>query len=92
MSGELNGNDTPTQAAMPAVGVPESVAFAEDAEQHNESMKTLVLGALGVVYGDIGTSPIYAFREALHAAASDGRAGCSAPARRSPGRHPPGRM
>ena len=31
----------------------------------------LMLGALGVVYGDIGTSPIYAFREALHAA--DGR-------------------
>ena len=24
-----------------------------------------MLGALGVVYGDIGTSPIYAFREAL---------------------------
>ena len=24
----------------------------------------LTLGALGVVYGDIGTSPIYAFREA----------------------------
>ena len=29
----------------------------------------LMLGALGVVYGDIGTSPIYAFREALLAAA-----------------------
>lgn len=28
----------------------------------------LMLGALGVVYGDIGTSPIYALREALHAA------------------------
>src|SRR5690606_37826209 len=27
----------------------------------------LVLGALGVVYGDIGTSPIYAFRQALSA-------------------------
>jgi KUP system potassium uptake protein len=27
--------------------------------------KLLVLGALGVVYGDIGTSPIYAFRQAL---------------------------
>ncbi len=26
-----------------------------------------MVGALGVVYGDIGTSPIYAFREALHA-------------------------
>nr|WP_244743578.1 potassium transporter Kup [Mesorhizobium sp. L-8-10] len=25
-----------------------------------------MLGALGVVFGDIGTSPIYAFREALH--------------------------
>jgi len=31
------------------------------------STKVLMLGALGVVYGDIGTSPIYAFREALHA-------------------------
>jgi KUP system potassium uptake protein len=26
----------------------------------------LTLAALGVVYGDIGTSPLYAFREALH--------------------------
>ncbi|NBQ40853.1 MAG: potassium transporter Kup, partial [Alphaproteobacteria bacterium] len=25
----------------------------------------LTLGAIGVVYGDIGTSPLYAFREAL---------------------------
>src|SRR3954470_3435169 len=28
----------------------------------------LLLGALGVVFGDIGTSPIYAFRESLTAA------------------------
>ena len=28
----------------------------------------LTLGAIGVVFGDIGTSPLYAFREALHAA------------------------
>ena len=26
----------------------------------------LALGALGVVYGDIGTSPLYAFRESFH--------------------------
>ena len=32
------------------------------------NLPLLVLGALGVVYGDIGTSPLYAFREALHAA------------------------
>jgi KUP system potassium uptake protein len=29
----------------------------------------LVVGSIGVVYGDIGTSPLYAFREALLAAA-----------------------
>jgi KUP system potassium uptake protein len=27
----------------------------------------LLLGSIGVVFGDIGTSPIYAFRESLHA-------------------------
>jgi KUP system potassium uptake protein len=31
----------------------------------------LVLGAIGVVYGDIGTSPIYAFREAAVAATAE---------------------
>ena len=29
-------------------------------------MLYLALGALGVVYGDIGTSPLYAFRESFH--------------------------
>src|SRR5882672_10902518 len=28
------------------------------------------LGALGIVYGDIGTSPLYAFREAIKAASA----------------------
>ena len=32
----------------------------------------LTVGAVGVVYGDIGTSPLYAFREALRPAAADG--------------------
>ena len=32
----------------------------------------LVLGSIGVVYGDIGTSPLYALREGLHAAGRDG--------------------
>src|SRR3954463_3380058 len=30
--------------------------------------KAAVLGALGVVFGDIGTSPLYALKEAAHAA------------------------
>jgi KUP system potassium uptake protein len=33
----------------------------------------LTLGAVGIVYGDIGTSPIYAFREAAVASASGGQ-------------------
>ncbi|HVV63708.1 MAG TPA: potassium transporter Kup [Pseudolabrys sp.] len=32
----------------------------------------LALGSVGVVYGDIGTSPLYAFREAAMAASHDG--------------------
>ena len=32
----------------------------------------LALGSVGVVYGDIGTSPLYALREALHQASRDG--------------------
>jgi KUP system potassium uptake protein len=33
------------------------------------SFTALMIGSIGVVYGDIGTSPLYAFREALVAAA-----------------------
>ncbi|KQY48464.1 MULTISPECIES: potassium transporter Kup [Rhizobium/Agrobacterium group] len=32
----------------------------------------LSLGSIGVVYGDIGTSPLYAFREALRPVSADG--------------------
>jgi len=35
-------------------------------------LAALTLGAIGVVYGDIGTSPLYAFREALAQTAEDG--------------------
>ncbi|MCC6455669.1 MAG: potassium transporter Kup [Caldilineaceae bacterium] len=34
--------------------------------RHHRSLALLALGALGVVYGDIGTSPLYAFRESFH--------------------------
>jgi KUP system potassium uptake protein len=32
------------------------------------SLRALTLAALGVVFGDIGTSPLYAFKEAFHSA------------------------
>ena len=39
---------------------------------HKQSLAALTLGAVGVVYGDIGTSPLYAMREALRPVARDG--------------------
>lgn len=39
-----------------------------------QGFAALTLGAVGVVYGDIGTSPIYAFREALRPISADGLA------------------
>lgn len=35
-------------------------------ESKKTSTKALALAALGVVFGDIGTSPLYAFKECLH--------------------------
>ncbi len=44
-----------------------------DEQTHTKgSMAALSLGALGVVYGDIGTSPLYAFKEAFNPAHSLG--------------------
>ena len=34
-------------------------------EVHNHSLPALMLGAVGVVYGDIGTSPLYAMKESF---------------------------
>lgn len=42
---------------------------------HSSSSKNtwpMAIGAIGVVYGDIGTSPLYAFREAIAHLAEDG--------------------
>jgi KUP system potassium uptake protein len=42
------------------------------APTENSSLWALSLGSVGVVYGDIGTSPLYAFREAVAAAGGSG--------------------
>ena len=47
------------------------------ANGHGDSHSTvgfaaLMVGSIGVVYGDIGTSPLYAFREAVAAASAGG--------------------
>ncbi len=40
-----------------------------------QSYRALMIGAIGVVYGDIGTSPLYAFREALRPVTEGGNVG-----------------
>src|SRR5690242_12927355 len=45
---------------------------AGDESRPAASFWALTLGSIGVVYGDIGTSPLYAFREAIVAASAGG--------------------
>lgn len=52
--------DTPTEASAEAPG--------------QSGFWALTLGSIGVVFGDIGTSPLYAFREAVTAATDKGPA------------------
>jgi KUP system potassium uptake protein len=40
-------------------------ASAPHSRSRARTLFLLVIGSIGVVYGDIGTSPLYAFREAL---------------------------
>ncbi|MCA1425857.1 MULTISPECIES: potassium transporter Kup [unclassified Bradyrhizobium] len=52
-----------------AVPAPETVAANGHGDAHTTAgFGALTLGSIGVVYGDIGTSPLYAFREAVMAA------------------------
>jgi KUP system potassium uptake protein len=53
-----------------ASGVPHSAAGV--GSPHRPNLWALSLGSVGVVYGDIGTSPLYAFREAVVAAVETG--------------------
>ena len=41
---------------------------ADDVARPQRGFWALTLGSIGVVYGDIGTSPLYALREAVFAA------------------------
>src|SRR5246127_3648622 len=52
---------------------PETAAASGHGEAHSTARFTaLLIGSIGVVYGDIGTSPLYAFREAVVAASESG--------------------
>src|SRR5215468_2331844 len=52
---------------------PTSMPASEPALNPSSRLAALVLGSVGVVYGDIGTSPLYAFHVAVVAAAEHGQ-------------------
>ena len=61
-----------SEVAAPA---PETAAAAGHGDVHSTaSFGALTLGSIGVVYGDIGTSPLYALRQAVVAASAGGQA------------------
>jgi len=52
--------------AQGAVGTAVQPAPHQHAVPHGRQLLALSVGALGVVFGDIGTSPLYSVRECLH--------------------------
>ena len=61
-----------SQSLAPAAHSGSQAASDGDAPTRGRLRPALILGALGVVYGDIGTSPLYAFKEAVKAATAGG--------------------
>ena len=63
LSGNFSSSSSRSSPSVArAAGQTGQTAHAE----HASSLGLLTLGAIGVVYGDIGTSPLYALRECFH--------------------------
>src|ERR1700722_12475507 len=50
-----------------AVAAPAVVDHPDAGSAHRSTLTALTLGAIGVVFGDIGTSPLYTLRECMRA-------------------------
>ena len=69
----MRKNPTRSMAKVAPLATMPAAEPGAHAEVHGRTrFWTLTLGSLGVVYGDIGTSPLYAFREAVVAASAAG--------------------
>ena len=64
-----NDNATPSEA-VPDDGARREGPGQTHSHGHGASKTALAVGAVGVVFGDIGTSPLYAFRETFSGAAN----------------------
>jgi len=50
---------------MATIAQPIDASGVSAVDSHKHSLPTLMLGAIGVVYGDIGTSPLYTMKESF---------------------------
>ncbi len=76
----MAGDSSPGDGAPPAPlstapdGTPAPAGSGGHGHAPKSGKMALIIGAIGVVFGDIGTSPLYAMREALHHSRSGGTA------------------
>ena len=54
---------------MPMISLPPKSTIAAEPPMAARPLLVLSLSALGIVFGDIGTSPLYAYQVAIQAAA-----------------------
>jgi KUP system potassium uptake protein len=64
--------ESPLAAHSSAVAPSKPASTPAAPNGHGGAFWPMAVGAIGVVYGDIGTSPLYAFRQALNQAARTG--------------------
>ncbi len=57
--------------AAPRGGAETEKAVSPGPDRGAAGLAGLAIGSIGVVYGDIGTSPLYAFREAIRATGAE---------------------
>jgi KUP system potassium uptake protein len=67
-----DASSPPQGAAQTSPGSPEVVGAHTGHDHGKAGFLGLSVGSIGVVYGDIGTSPLYALKESLHHTAKDG--------------------
>ncbi|MEI8144062.1 MAG: potassium transporter Kup [Alphaproteobacteria bacterium] len=72
MAQEIAASQSKISLGSAGSDLPHASIGADHAGHGTTGYWALFIGCVGVVYGDIGTSPLYAFREALAAAAGHG--------------------
>src|SRR5262245_45290970 len=65
-SAEAEAVEAPAEEQAPDSGEEAEVTPSQRAVPRGRYLASLSLAALGVVFGDIGTSPLYSMRECLH--------------------------